>query len=56
MSSLQTTTLFLDRKDYASTQRIARQQKTSAGAVIRVAMSEYIARESKKAKRKVIAS
>jgi hypothetical protein len=54
MSSLQTTSLFLDRKDYAATQRIARQKKTSAGAVIRIAMAEFLAREAKK--RKVVAA
>jgi len=56
MSPLQTATLFLDRKEYQAAKTLGRRTKTSAGAVIRLALSEYLARESKKSKRKVVAA
>ena len=56
MSKLQLTAFFADRKDYQAAKTLGRRTKTSAGAVIRLALSEYLARESKKSKRKVVAA
>jgi hypothetical protein len=56
MSSLRTTSVFLDRKDYEAAKRLGRKSKSSAGAVIRIALAAYLARESKKAKRQVVAA
>jgi hypothetical protein len=48
MSQLQITAFFADRKDYQAAKTLGRRTKTSAGAIIRLALSEYLARQKKR--------